>query len=63
MTLKGKFVQEDTLRNRKRLGPLAWVGVFIVAVFLLAASWVHMRSSRNVSRLQPQPIAARTNCR
>ncbi len=59
MTLKDKFVQEDTLRNRRRLGPLAWVGVFIAVVFLVACILGFFAFlTRNVSRLQPQPVAS-----
>lgn len=59
MTLKNKFVQEDTLRNRRRLGPLAWVGVFIAVVFLAACILTFFAFlTRNVSRLQPQPVAS-----
>lgn len=61
MTLKGKFVQEDALRNRKRLGPLGWIAVFIVILFVLACGlgWYALLT-RNVSRLPTSPTASAT---
>lgn len=59
--LKDKFVQEDTLRNRKRLGPLAWVGIFIAVLLLLTCVLgAYALLTRNVVRLQPQPSATPT---
>lgn len=58
MTLKGKFVQEDTLRNRKRLGPLGWIVIFIVVLFLLACVLgTFLLVTRNVSPLLPAPAS------
>ena len=58
MTLKDKFVQEDTLRNRKRLGPLAWILIFIVVLFLLACVLgAYLLVTRNVSPLLPAPAS------
>ena len=54
MTLKSKFLQEDTLRNRKRLGPLGWIVVFIVVVFLAACVLgMFLLVTHNVSPLIP----------
>ncbi len=52
MTIKSKFVQEDSLRNRKRLGPLGWIVVGITILFVLACGlgWYALLT-RNVSRL------------
>jgi hypothetical protein len=61
---KGKFVQEDTLRNRKRLGPLGWIVVSIATLFVLACGLgAFTLLTHNVSRLQAeadatQPMAA-----
>ena len=56
MTLKGKFVQEDTLRGRKRLGPLGWIVVFILIMFLLACVFgLFLLVTHNVSPLLPAP--------
>ncbi len=61
MTLNDKFVQEDTLRNRKRLGPLGWVGVFIVILFVLTCVvGGYALLTRNVSRLQTQAMPGPT---
>jgi hypothetical protein len=61
MMLKDKFVQEDTLPNRRRLGPLAWVSVFISVLFLLACLLgAHALLTRNVSRFGRQPVASPT---
>ncbi len=61
MTLKDKFVQEDTLRNRKRLGPLAWIIVFIAALFILACVLgTYLLLTRNVSPLLPAPKVSPT---
>ena len=58
MTLKDKFVQEDTLRNRKRLGPLAWIVIFIAVLFVLACVLgAYLLLTRNVSPLLPAPKA------
>ncbi|MBI5033348.1 MAG: hypothetical protein HZB51_22740 [Chloroflexi bacterium] len=58
MTLKGKFIQEDTLRNRKRLGSLAWILIFIVVLFLLACVLgAFLLVTRNVSPLLPVPAS------
>lgn len=58
MTLKGKVIQEDTLRNRKRLGPLGWVIVFVIILFLLACVLgAYVLVTRNVSPLLPAPRA------
>jgi len=50
--LKNKFIQEDTLHNRKRLGPLGWIAIFVVVLFVLACGlgWYALLT-RNVSRL------------
>ena len=59
MTLKDKFIQEDTLRNRKRLGPLGWVSVFILILFMLACVLgAYVLITRNVSPLLPRQRAA-----
>jgi hypothetical protein len=56
MTLKGKFVQEDTLRNRKRLGPLGWIIVFVSILFVLACVLgAYLLVTRNVLPLLPGP--------
>ncbi len=61
MTLKDKFVREDTLRNRKRLGPLGWVGVFIGVLFMLACVvGGYALLTRNVSRLETQAVPSPT---
>ena len=61
MTLKGKFVQEDTLRNRKRLGPLGWIVVFILIMFLLACMFgLFLLVTHNVSPLLPGPKGSPT---
>ena len=61
MTLKGKFIQEDTLRNRKRLGPLGWIVVFILVMFLLACVFgMYLLATRNVSPLVPGPKSSPT---
>ncbi len=62
MTLKGKFIQEDTLRDRKRPGPLAWIIIFIAILFVLTCVLgSYALLTRNVSRLQPEPVANSTN--
>ena len=59
--MKDKLVREDTLRNRKRLGPLGWVIVFILTLFLLACVLgVYLLVTRNVSPLLPAPKASPT---
>ncbi len=61
MTFKGKFIQEDTLRNRKRLGPLGWIIVFIIVLFLLACGLgAYLLVTRNVSPLLPAPKTSPT---
>ena len=61
MTLKGKFIQEDSLRNRKRLGPLGWIAVFVVGLFALACVFgYYALLTRNVSRLPTSPTASAT---
>jgi hypothetical protein len=61
MTLKGKFFQEDTLRGRKRLGPLGWIAVFILVMFLLACVFgMVLLVTRNVSPLLPGPKSGPT---
>ncbi len=55
MTLRGQFVQEDALRNRKRLGPLGWVVVFIAVLFALTCLiGAYALLTHNVSRLTPE---------
>ncbi len=59
MTLKGKFIQHDTLRNRKRLGSLGWIVVSIVLLFgLSCVVGTYALVTHNVSRLQPQTDAS-----
>ena len=61
MTLKDKFVQEDTLRNRKRFGPLAWIIIFIVILFLVACLLgAYALLTHNVSPLLPGPRVSPT---
>jgi hypothetical protein len=61
MTLKDKFVQDDTLRNRKRLGPLTWIVIFIAVLFVLACVLgAYLLVTRNVSPLLPAPKASPT---
>ena len=61
MALGDKFIQEDTLRNRKRLGPLAWIIVFVVTLFLLACLLgAYLLVTRNVSPLLPVPAVSPT---
>ena len=56
MTLKDKFFQADPLRNRKRLGPLGWIVVFIGVLFLLACVFgMYLLVTHNVAPLQPAP--------
>lgn len=53
--LKGKFIQEDTLRNRRRLGPLGWVIFSIAILFVLTCLLgAFTLLTRNVSRLQAE---------
>ena len=57
MTLKGKFIQEDTLRNRKRPGPLAWIIIFIAILFVLTCVLgAYALLTHNVSPLSPAPV-------
>ena len=57
MTFKGKFIQEDTLRNRRRLGPLGWIIVFIIVLFLIACVLgAYLLVTHNVSPLSPAPV-------
>jgi hypothetical protein len=61
VTLKSRFIQEDTLRNRKRLGPLGWIIVFIIVLFLLACVvGGYLLVTRNVLPLLPAPSAVPT---
>lgn len=61
MTLRDKFLQDDALRNRKRLGPLGWIVVFIVVLFVLTCVLgAYVLLTRNVSRLQPEQVASST---
>lgn len=56
MTFKNKFVQEDALRNRKRLGPLGWIVVFIAVLFVLACVLgAYALITHNVMPLLPSP--------
>lgn len=56
MTLRNKFFQEDTLHNRKRLGPLAWIVIFTAILFLLTCLWgAYALLTHNVSPLVPAP--------
>ena len=53
MTLRDKFIYEDTLQNRKRLGPLAWIAIFIAGLFVLACIFgAYAVLTHSVSRLQ-----------
>jgi len=61
MTLKDKFIQDDTLHNRKRLGPLAWIVIFIAVLFILACVLgAYLLVTRNVAPLLPAPKAGPT---
>ena len=61
MTLKDKFVQDDTLHNRKRLGPLAWIVIFTAVLFVLACVLgAYLLVTRNVSPLLPAPKVSPT---
>lgn len=61
MTIRSKFIQEDPLRNRKRLGPLGWIAVFIAILFVLACGlgWYALLT-RNVWRLPTSPSPSAT---
>ena len=62
MTLRGKFVQEDTLRNRKRLGPLGWVVAFIATLFVVTGLiGAYALLTHNVSRLTPERVTSATS--
>jgi hypothetical protein len=61
MTLKSKFIQDDTLRNCRRLGPLAWIIIFIAILFGLACLMgAYLLVTRNVSPLLPAPVNSPT---
>lgn len=61
MTLQDKFVQDDTLHNRKRLGPLAWILLFITGLFACACMLgAYLLVTRNVSPLLAAPQASPT---
>lgn len=61
MTLKDKFIRDDTLCNRKRLGPLAWIVIFIAVLFVLTCVLgAYLLVTRNVSPLLPAPKASPT---
>jgi len=61
VTLKGKFVQTDTLRNRRRLGPLGWIVVFISLLFVLSCGLgAYALLTHNVSRLATEQLANAT---
>lgn len=58
MTLRDKFIQEDSLRNRKRLGPLGWIVVFISMLFALAcALGTYSLVTHNVAELPAKAAA------
>jgi hypothetical protein len=59
--LRGKFVQRDTLRNRKRLGPLGWIVVLIALLFAMSCGLgAYALLTHNVSRLMPEQVADAT---
>ncbi len=62
MTLKDKFVRQDVFRDRKRLGPLGWLSLVIVALFVLACIvGAYQLLTHNVSRLEePRALEATT---
>ncbi len=56
--VRDKFIQEDSLRNRKRLGPLGWLVVFIAILFGLACVLgAYSLVTHNVVALQPKQTA------
>ena len=56
--VKDKLIQEDPLRNRKRLGPLGWLIVFIAILFGLACVLgAYSLVTHNVAVLQPKATA------
>lgn len=60
MTLKGKFVRQDVFSGRNRLGPLGWLSILIVVLFLGAcAVGSYQLLTHNVTRLEgPTSVAA-----
>ena len=55
MTRNSKFIQEDLITGRRRLGPLAWIVIFITILFVLAGLLGYFQFvMRNVSRLESQ---------
>ncbi len=60
MTLKGKFVRQDVFSGRNRLGPLGWLSIFIVVLFLGACVvGSYQLLTHNVTRLGgPTSVAA-----
>lgn len=69
MTLKDKFLVENSITGKKRLGPLAWVSVFITVLFVAACvlGWYQLLT-RNVAPLMAgatsnvvQPLTVSTN--
>jgi hypothetical protein len=61
VTLKDTFIQEDTLRRHKRLGPLGWVIVFVLILFVLACVLgAYLLVTHNVSPLLPAPRTSPT---
>ncbi len=52
MTLKDKFVTENNLTGRRRLGPLGWITIFIAVLFLFACGLgAYQLVTHNVSQL------------
>ncbi len=60
MTLKGKFVRQDVFSGRRRLGPLGWISISIVVLFLAACVvGSYQLLTRNVTRLEaPTSVVA-----
>ncbi len=60
MTLKGKFVRENVFSSRKELGPLGWISIFIVVLFMAACMvGSYQLLTHNVTRLEvPTSVAA-----
>lgn len=61
--LKDKFVQDDALRSRRKLGPLGWIVLGIVLLFVLVClAGTYSLVTRNVAELAPhEPSASSTS--